>query len=150
MSRRIRMVLIGLAVLVVGGEVLVRLMMPARTSVRIINSGTSPIENLVVVFGGSRVGVGTLPAEASTLVWLSGSKKGTLALEFTQAGNPMSGFQITDFDPRSLHRDGLKQVLDIMSNQVMKYVDDEEYPSPLGRLGGRIGDWISAELGLAR
>ena len=111
---------------------------------------TLPIENLVVSYGGSRVGVGTLPAGENTLVWLTGSKKGTLSLEFNQARNPMSGFQIADFDPRSMRRDGQRQVLTIMPNQVMKYMDDAEYSTPLSRLGGRISDWVSAELDLTR
>ena len=59
----------------------------------------------------------------------------------------MSGFQIADFDPRSMRRDGQRQVLTIMPNQVMKYMDDAEYSTPLGRLGGRISDWVSAKLG---
>ena len=146
MSRRAQTVLIGLIILLVGVEIVVRIVQPSRTSVQIVNAGDTPIENLVVVYGGSRVGVGTLPAGESTQVWLTGSGKGTLSLEFTQAGNPMSGFQIADFDPRSMRRDGLKQVLTIMPNQVMKYMDDEDYSTPLGRLGGRISDWVSAEL----
>jgi hypothetical protein len=83
-------------------------------------------------------------------VSLTGSAKGTLTLSFTQAGNPMAGFQIPDFDPRAMRRDGLKQVLQVMPNQVVKYMDDEDYSTPMGRLGGRITDWISAELEIAR
>jgi hypothetical protein len=32
----------------------------------------------------------------------------------------------------------------------MKHMDDEDYTTPIGRLGGRITDWISAELEPAR
>ena len=150
MSRRTQMILVGLIVLLVGIEIVVRITSPSRTSVQIINAGDAPIENLVVIYGGSRVGVGTLPAGENAQVGLTGSTKGSLALEFTQKGNPMSGFQIADFDPRSMRRDGLRQVLTIMPNQVMKYMDDDIDTTPLGRLGSRIGDWVSAELQLPR
>ena len=150
MSRRTQMVLIGLIVLVVGIEIAVRITSPSRTSVQIINAGDTPIENLVVIYGGSRVAVGTVPTGEKTQVGLTGWRKGTLSLEFTQQGNPMSGFQIANFDPRAMHRDGLRQVLTITPNQVMKYMDDDSDTSPLGRLGGRISDWVSAELELPR
>lgn len=150
MSRRVQIILIGLIVLLVLGEIVFRFTRPSRTSVQIINAGDTPIENLVVIYAGSRVGVGTVPAGENTQVGLTGQAKGMLSLEFTQKGNPMSGLQIADFDPRSMHRDGLRQVLTIMPNQVMKYMDDDTDTTPLGRLGNRISDWVSAELEFPR
>jgi hypothetical protein len=47
-----------------------------------------------------------------------------------------------------MHRDGLRQVLTIMPNQVTKYMDDDTDTTPLGRLGSKISDWVSAELQL--
>ena len=54
----------------------------------------------------------------------------------------MSGFQIADFDPRAMRRDGLRQVLTIMPNQVMKYMDDArllDAAGPSGRPDQRLG-----------
>ena len=150
MSRRAQTILIALVGLVVLIELVVRFVQPSLTSLQIVNGGATPIDNLVVSYGNSRVGVGTIPAGESANVRLSGSSKGTVTLSFTQAGNPMAGFQIADFDPRAMRRDGLKQVLHVMPNQVMKYMDEETSTTPLGRLGGRITDWLSAELDITR
>lgn len=150
MSPRARMVLIVLIVLIVGIEVAVRLSRTSRSSVEIANVAEVPIENLVVSFAGSQVGVGNVAAGDTTHVWLSGIEKGTLSISFTQAGNPMSGFQVPDFDPGNMRRDGLKLVLHIKPNEVMKFLDDEETSTPLGRLRDRIRDWVSAELDPAR
>jgi hypothetical protein len=38
------------------------------------------------------------------------------------------------------------QNLDPVSPEVMKFMDDEETSTPLGRLGDRIRDWVSLEL----
>ena len=88
-------------VLLLGIEVAVRLSRNSRSSVEIANLGETSIENLVVTFGGSQVGVGRVAAGESTHVWLSGTGKGSLSLSFTQAGNPMSGFLVPDYDPRA-------------------------------------------------
>ena len=58
----------------------------------------------------------------------------------------MSGFLVDDFDPPSDARDGLKMVLNVRPNEVEKYMEDDESSTPLGRLGDRINEWISAEL----
>jgi hypothetical protein len=146
MSRRARIVLISVIVRILGIEVAVRLSHYARSSVEIVNLGDTIVENLVVSFGGSQVGVGKVAAGDRTHVWLSGSQNGTLSLSFTQKGNPMSGFLVPDFDPRSMRRDGLRLVLHIKPNEVMKFMEDEETSTPLGRLRDRIGDSISLEL----
>ena len=50
----------------------------------------------------------------------------------------MSGFLVPDFDPRSMRRDGLRLVLHVKPNEVVKYMDDEVSSTPLGRLRDRI------------
>jgi hypothetical protein len=146
MSRRACIALVSMTILILGLEIAVRFSQSARTGIEIINAGDSLLQNLVITFEGSHVVVGDVAAGQSAHVWLSGIAKGTLTLSFTQAGNPMSGFQIADFDPRSIRRDGLKQVVQIKSNEVVKYMDDEESSTPLARLRDRIRDWVSAEL----
>jgi hypothetical protein len=146
LSRRARILLISVILLALGLELAVWLLRNSRTSVEIANMGQTPIEELVVTFGGSHVGVGHLSPGDTTRVALSGREKGTLSLSFTQAGNPMSGFLLQDFDPRSMHSDGLRMVLQIKSNEVVKFMDDETATTPLGRLRERISDWVSPEL----
>jgi hypothetical protein len=146
LSRRTGIILASVIVLIVGAEVAVRLARNFRTGVEIANDADTPIENLVVSFGGSQVAVGKVVAGETTRVWLSGAEKGSLSLSFNQAANPMSGFLVPDFDPMSMRRDGLRLVLHIKPNEVMKFMDDEIPSSPLGRLRERIIDWVSLEL----
>jgi hypothetical protein len=134
----------------VGVEVAFRFSGGSKTCVQIINNGGSTIENLVVSYGGSDVVVGNLPSGESAHAWLSGNRKGTLSLSFKQAGNPMSGFQFSEFDPRSMRRDGLKLVLQIKINEVEKYMEDDESSTPMGRLGDRFRLWLADELTLQR
>ena len=150
MFNRIRIILITVIILILGIEVAVRFSSVSKTCVEIINKGDSMIENLVVSFAGSQVAVGSLPSGESTHVWLSGSQKGTLTLAFTQLGNPMSGFMVTDFDPRLMRRDGLKMVLQVKPNEVEKYMEDDESSTPVGRLGDRLRQWIAAEVALPK
>ncbi len=145
MSRRVRIVLISVIVLFLAVETAVRLSHNSRSSVEIANLGVTVIQNLVVSFGGSQVAVGNVAPGDSAHVWLSGKEGGTLSLAFTQAGNPMSGFLIDEFDPKGMSRDGLKMVIQIKPNEVVKFMDDEVTSSPLGRLRDRISDWIASE-----
>lgn len=146
LSRRAKILLVSVIIFLLGIEVAVRLSRNSRTSVEIANLGEAAIENLVISFGGSQVGVGHVGPGESTHVWLSGTDKGSLSLSFAQAGNPMSGFLVPEFDPRSMHRDGLRLVLHIKPNEVVKFMDDEVSSTPLGRLRDRISDWVSLEL----
>jgi hypothetical protein len=150
MSPRARIVLISVIVLLLGIEVALRPSQTSRSSVEIANLGDTMLENLVVSFGGSQVGVGKVAPGDTTHVWLSGVEKGMLSLSFTQAGNPMSGFLVPDFDPRSMRRDGLRLVLHIKPNEVMKFMEDEVTSTPLGRLRDRISDWVCVELSPVR
>ena len=99
MSTRARIIVIGIVVLVLGVEIAVRFSGGSKTCVQIINKGDTPIEDLVVSFPGSEIGVGSVPPGESVHVWLSGRRKGTLTLAFKQAGNPTSGFMVDDYDP---------------------------------------------------
>lgn len=146
MSRRARIVLISVIVLILAIEVAVRLSQNTRSGVEIVNLGEAPIEKLVVSFGDSQVGVGKVAPADSAHVWLSGAGKGNLSLSFTQAGNPQSGFLVTDFDPRTMSRDGLRLVLQIKPNEVERFMEEELPSTPLTRLRDRIGDWLAAEL----
>ena len=131
MSRRTQVVLVGLIVMLVVIEIVVRVAQPSRTYIQIINGGDNPIENLVVAYAGSRVGVGTLPAGESTQVRLSGRKKGISrsnsprrVIRWRASRSPIS---------TPTHAPGwLETGLTIMPNQVTKYMDDASDTSPLG------------------
>jgi hypothetical protein len=146
MSTRARIILIGIVILVLGVEIAVRFSGGSKTCVQIVNKGDTLLENLVVSFPGSEIGVGSIPPGESVHVWLSGRRKGTLTLAFKQAGNPTSGFMVDDYDPPFMRRDGLKLVLNVKPNEVEKYMEDDESSTPMGRLGNRFNEWISGEL----
>jgi hypothetical protein len=146
MSRRARIVLISVVCLVLGIELVARFSAPSTGGVQIVNGADSVIENLVVSFAGSKIALGSLAPGDATVVRLSGKENGTLDLAYTQKGNPVAGFQVADYDPRALRRDGLRLVIQIRPNEVMKYMDDDEDGTPLGKLRGRVSDWFYGEL----
>jgi hypothetical protein len=146
MSTRARIILISIVILVLGVEIAVRFSGGSKTCVQIVNKGDTLLENLVVSFPGSEIGVGSVPPGESVHVWLSGRRKGTMTLAFKQAGNPTSGFMVDDYDPPFMRRDGLKMVLNVKPNEVEKYMEDDESSTPMGRLGNRFNEWISGEL----
>lgn len=150
MSRRRWVVVVCVLALMLGLEVAVRVAQSGRSRVKIINAGATSIDNLVVSYAGTRISVGSVPAGETAYAFVSGLDKGTLELAFTQAGNPMAGFQVTDYDPRALGRDELEQVLEIKTDQVTKYLDDAGAISPLSRLLEKIRDWVLGELDQAR
>jgi len=146
MSHRIRILLVGAIVLLLGIEVAIRWVRVSKTCVEIVNKGEAVIEDLVVSLGGGQVAVGHVSPGATAHAWVSGAGKGTLTLSFKQKGNPVSGFLVDDFDARQMQRDGLKMVLEIRPNEVQRYMEDDDTATGSGGLGGRISDWISAEL----
>jgi hypothetical protein len=150
MSNRVRIFLACLILLFLGIEVAVRLSSVPKMPILVVNKGDTLLENLVVSFAGSQVGVGDLPSGGSSTIWLSGRQKGSLSLSFKQQGNPLQGFQVADFNPGEMRRDGLKMVLQIKSNEVEKYMDDDDTSTVMGRLGDRLQSWIAAELSLGR
>ena len=144
MSRRRWIILVSLAVLLLGAEVAVRQWTAPKVCVQITNKGEGAIEDLVVSYAGSKVAAGRLPVGRSTQVWISAGPKGLLRLDFKQKGNALTGFQIPEFDPAQIRRDGFKLVLVVKSNQVERFMDDD----PLAdreTLEDRVRRWIRAE-----
>jgi hypothetical protein len=138
--------LIGTVVLVLGMELAVRWGGTSKTCVEIINKGDSAMEDLVVSLEGSQVALGNVAPGATSRIWLSGRGKGALTLAFRQAGNPMSGFMVDEFDPHLMRRDGLKMVLQVRSNEVQKYMEGDD--AATGSVDPRniLLDWIWTEL----
>jgi len=150
MSRRKWILLCSLVALAAGLEIVVLFTQSARTRVRIINAGATKIEDLLVSYAGSKIRVGDIAPGETGYAHLSGNEKGTLELAFTQAGNPMSGFQVADYDPSTLRASSLEQVLEIKVDQVARYMEDAGATTPLSRLRDRIANWMSAELDSSR
>ena len=127
MSRRAWIILVGVVVLLLGIEVAVRFAGSSRASVQIVNDGDAVIENLVVSFAGSQVAVGNVSPARSAQAWLSGAREGNADTLVHPGGKPDVRVPWSpDFDPRQMHRDGFKLVLEIRPNEVTKYMDDED------------------------
>jgi len=120
-----------------------------KACVQIVNQGDAVMEDLVVTYGETKITGGRVLVGQSVHVWLSAGPKGPLRLDFRQPGNAASSFQIPDFDPIQILQDGFKLVLLIKTNEVQRFVDDDE-TQKTGSLGDRVREWIKSELGLAR
>ena len=150
MSRQTRGVAIVLAILAALAvtEVVLNWARGPEALVEIENSGDEPIESLVITFGTSRARVSRVEPGATTRVYLNGQGPQALRLSFHQPGNAMAGYQYAGFNPEQMRRDGFKLVLKVQPNEVMRYQDDAEPATPMGRAVRNLWDWFLRELGV--
>jgi hypothetical protein len=143
MSRRTWIVLaVVVLVLAIGAELGVRRWNTPKGCVQIVNQGDAMLENLVVTYAETKIPVGSVAASQSTSVWFTPAGKGTLSLEFQQKGSPLNGFQVADFDPAQHRRDGFKLMLVVKSNQVERFMEEDENGSSEWNLPDRFKEWI--------
>ena len=64
----------------------------------------------------------------------------------TLSGNALRGFQIPDFDPAQNLQDAFKLVLVIKTNEIQRFVEDNEFRKEKETLVDLIKRWISSEL----
>jgi hypothetical protein len=134
-----------LVTLLVAIEVSMRHWVRPKACVQVINRGEGVIEDLVVVYGDTRMPAGRLTTGQSVQVWLTAGPPGLLRLEYRQKGNPIQGFQIADYDPAQNIQDAYKLVLEIANNQVQRYVEDDETRKQDETLGERIMRWLESD-----
>ncbi len=72
-----------LLLLTVGAELLVRSWNSSKSCVQIVNQGESAIDDLVVVYGQTKVRVGRLGSGETTKVWFTAAEKGTVTSSST-------------------------------------------------------------------
>src|SRR5438270_9568710 len=144
MSRR-RWILLALAIaLLVGAEVAVRRWVAPKACVQIINQGEGAMDDLAVSYADTKVPAGRLGVGQSTHVWLTSGPKGLLRIDFRQKGNALTGFQVPDFDPSQNLQDGFKLVLVVKTNEVQRFVEDDDSRNDAEALGDRIKRWINS------
>jgi hypothetical protein len=134
-----------LVALLVAIEVTYRHWVHPKACVQVINRGEGVIEDLVVVYGNTRMPAGRLATGQAVQVWLTAGPLGPLRLEYRQKGNPIQGFQIADYDPAQNIQDAYKLVLEIGNNQVQRYVEDDETRAQDETLGQRIMHWLESD-----
>jgi hypothetical protein len=141
------MIIAAVLVLVAGAaEITVHPWKASKGCVQVVNQGDAAIEDLVLTYSGTKVRVGQLAAGHSTSAYFTADKLGPLKLEFRQKGNPLSGFQVADYDPASNLRDGLKLVLYIKNDRIERAVDDDDTAKARENLIERVKDWLLPEL----
>jgi len=134
----------------IGAELIVRPWNPSKACVQISNQGDAAMDDLVVVYGDSKVGVGRLGPGETTNVWFSAAGIGPVKLEFNQRGNPMKGFQVPDFDPADNIQNGFKLSLIVKNDRVERFMDDDPSRTPLKNLMDSFMSWFQADLGFPR
>ena len=136
MTRRKRGVLValGLVTLLVTAEVTLNVWRGSQVCVEVANQGATPIEDLVLKLGTSRVSAARVEPGSSTRMYLTGRRQGTLLMTFRQQGNPLGTYQIPSFDPAAVSADGFKLVLNVRPNEIERFQDDADPATPFGRL----------------
>ncbi len=147
LSRRKWIIIAAVLVLVAGAaEITVHPWKVSKGCVQVVNQGDAAIEDLVLTYAGTKVRVSYLAAGGSTQAWFTAGKLGQLTLEFKQKGNPLTGFQVADYDPASNLREGLKLVLYIKNDRVERTVDDDDTAKARESLIERVKNWLLPEL----
>ncbi len=141
------MIIAAVLVLLAGAaEMTVRPWKSPKGCVQIVNQGDAALEDLVLSYAGTKVRLGRVGAGRSVQAWFTTGKLGPLNLEFKQKGNPLTGFQVADYDPASNIRDSLKLVLCVKKDQVERSVDDDDTVKARETLIERVKDWLAPEL----
>ena len=147
MSRRALIILgVLIVTLAIGLELASRHWATTTACALIVNEGSEPMQGVVASYADTRVSLGNLAPGEKSKVWFSAAGRGALKFEFTQKGNPMTGFKVDEFDPMELRRDASRLVLVVRSNQVERYVEEDESVKSAPRMLDRLLEWIRDEL----
>jgi hypothetical protein len=134
-----------LVALLVAIEVAVHTWERPKARVQIINEGRATMEDLVVIYADTRMPLGRVLKGESVHVDMTAGRPGPLRLEFRQKDNGLQGFQIADYDPAQNIKDAYKLVLAVGTNQVQRYVEDDETRKESETLGERIIRWLQSD-----
>lgn len=147
MSRGKRYLLAGCALVLalVGGELGLRQLLAPVASVQVINAGREAIEGLRVESGQSQAGVHRIEPGESARLHIRGRGPSTLRLSYQQRGSALTNFEVPNFDPPALAREGFMLVLRVRENEYERYQDEDE-PSTLSRLGSTLKRWLEDSL----
>ena len=75
---------------------------------------------------------------------MTAGPKGNLRLDFRQKSNALQGFQIPEFDPSQNLQDSFKLVLVVKTNEIQRFVEDDEFRKKTESLGERVKQWLSS------
>ncbi|MDR3634425.1 MAG: hypothetical protein P4L84_11520 [Isosphaeraceae bacterium] len=135
---RWKWVLLGVVLLLVAAELALNALKSPTALVRIVNRGDYPITDLTLSTGASQAEAARIEPEQSVVFQLTGRGKNPLVLKFHQFNNPMTDFEIPEFEPRRLRREGAILVLELGTKEVVRYQEPDDSPSRWQRLGERV------------
>jgi hypothetical protein len=152
MSKTKRGVLIGIGLVgfLIAVEVGLNVWRGSQACIEVVNSGSEPIEDLVITLGSSRAVGGRLEPGQSVSLYLSARKPGTLLMTFHQRGNPLGSFPMHEFDPNRVREENFKVILNVRPNEIERSQDDADPATPLGRLIKALMDRINRALEISR
>ncbi len=135
MSRKKRGILAVAAVvgLLVATEIGLNILSGPSATVQIDNLGVEPIEGLEVSAGLSRDGPAKVDVGGSIRFQLRGTDAQTLFVKFRQRGNPLNSYELPGFDPALMHTEGSRLILQIRANEIIRFQDEAEPRTVLGR-----------------
>jgi hypothetical protein len=120
-------------VALIGGEIILQTTKDYEACIEVRNKGNEPIEDLVASLGTHRIAAPKLAPGASTIFFLGGKGALSLQIDFRQRGNAMTSYQVPGVDPAMMTGEGSKLVIEIETNQVVKYQDESAPSTPVGR-----------------
>jgi hypothetical protein len=144
MSRRWIIACVVLGCVIVAAEIGFKLAVPSSARLDVVNETGETIENLVVIFGDTRIALGNLAAGQFASAWITADQPGTVKLDFRQKNNGMNGIEIGDYDLSKDARGGFKLVVVVRKNQVERYMDDDDRMT-WEKLGDRIKEWLGVD-----
>ena len=149
---RIGLILLAVFALLFGGELLFEWWRGSEAVVVVANAGATPIENFVLSHGGSRSTIPLIAPGSSVRIFINGRDfltngpdTASLAFTFRQEGNPLNSFELPDFSPAQLEREGLMLNVRILPDgQVERFGDlNDDTGPPLTRLYRGLRAWFA-------
>jgi hypothetical protein len=136
-----RVVVVGAVLLLIGAEVALRRVQQPAGCLVVGNQGDEPIVGLVASCGASRAEVARIAPGETAKLFLVGPPKTPLRLTFRQRGNALTSFEVPEFDTALLRKDGSRLVLNVRTNEVERYQEEDD-PSLLRRNAQGAWDWL--------
>lgn len=106
-------------------EVGVRLTRRPRVAIVLINETGSTASNVQAIYGPVKSPLGDLSPGGATIVRIENGPEEDVTLSFEQTANPVPGIVVGGPELEQARRDGLRMVLTVKPNEVMRYLEED-------------------------
>ena len=141
-----RLIVLGVVLVLVLAEVALNALHAPMARVQVVNEGITPIEDLRLTFGGAEALAPPIQPGESVHLSFSGWKRRPLTVKFRQEGNPMTGFELPEFDPSYLSEGRAKLVITVKPGAFERGQEEDAATTPRGRVLGAVGRWLDQAL----